>query len=62
MAALGYRSGVDILNVFFQYDQKVDTMYVGIDCDGICGDVDGDGDPGNSFNKSYAVDYADMDR
>ena len=34
MAARGWKSGIDILNVYFQYDYHVDTLFVGVDCDG----------------------------
>lgn len=55
MAANGFRSGIDILNVFFQYDYRNDILHVGVDCDGICGDVDGNGNPSTSSDPG-AVD------
>jgi hypothetical protein len=44
----GTISGWDIASVYFDYEVDTDTMYVGIDCYGICGDADGDGDPANT--------------
>ncbi len=41
----GTVSGWDMAGAYFDYDHAADTMYVGIDCVGICGDADGDGDP-----------------
>lgn len=38
-------SGFDIRALYLEYDATSDIMYVGIDCFGICGDTDGDGDP-----------------
>ena len=45
---LGTISGWDVAAIYFDYDSSTDTMYVGIDCFGICGDADGDGDPGHT--------------
>lgn len=36
------RSGMDIRRVYWKYDALADDMYLGIDCYGLCGDVDGD--------------------
>ncbi len=47
-APAGTISGWDLAGVFFDYDHSTDTMYVGFDCVGICGDADGDGDPGGT--------------
>ena len=41
-------SGFDIRALYMLYDADNDTMYVGIDCFTICGDTDGDGDPGST--------------
>lgn len=41
-------SGFDIRALYLDYDTAADIMYVGIDCFGICGDTDGDGDPGGT--------------
>lgn len=38
------RSGWDVRSVFYWYEGKLDTLHIGIDCYGICGDADGDGD------------------
>jgi hypothetical protein len=43
---VGKFSGWDVLAIYFYYDSGDDRMYVGIDCNGVCGDADGDGDPG----------------
>jgi len=39
-------SGFDMRAIYLQYDKATDKMYVGIDCFDICGDADGDGNPG----------------
>lgn len=44
----GTISGFDIRALYMSYDGDTDTMYVGIDCFVICGDADGDGDPGGT--------------
>ena len=41
----GTISGWDFSTIYMWYDDDDDVMYVGIDCYGICGDADGDGDP-----------------
>mmetsp|Transcript_7135 Transcript_7135/g.22837 ORF Transcript_7135/g.22837 Transcript_7135/m.22837 type:complete len:655 (-) Transcript_7135:46-2010(-) len=41
-------SGFDIRSIYFQYDPDQDTIDIGIDCFGICGDADGDGDPSSA--------------
>jgi len=41
-------SGFDMQAFYLEYDAATDTMYVGIDCFTICGDSDGDGDPGGT--------------
>ncbi len=41
-------SGWEMNAMFLEYDIPSDTMYVGIDCMGICGDADGNGDPGGT--------------
>lgn len=56
----GLKSGWDIKSINMQYDWISDALYVGIDCWGICGDADGDGNPsvstdcGNRENGEYA--------
>jgi hypothetical protein len=42
---LPLRSGFDIRMIYWNYNIQRDIMYVGIDCYGVCGDSDGDGDP-----------------
>jgi hypothetical protein len=44
----GIISGWDIASIYFDYEVDTDIMYVGIDCYGICGDADGDGNPANT--------------
>ena len=44
----GTISGFDMRTLYLDYDADTDTMYVGIDCFTICGDTDGDGDPGGT--------------
>jgi LPXTG-site transpeptidase (sortase) family protein len=44
----GTISGFDMQALYLEYDAATDTMYVGIDCFTICGDTDGDGDPGGT--------------
>ena len=38
-------SGWDIKDIRFHHDGSTDRLFVGINCFGICGDADGDGDP-----------------
>lgn len=44
----GTISGFDMRALYLDYDAATDTMYVGIDCFTICGDADGDGNPGGT--------------
>jgi len=44
-------TGMAIRNVHFQYDYQTDTLYTGVECLGICGDADGDGDAGTSTDQ-----------
>ncbi len=56
-------SGWDMVGAYFDYDHDTDIMYIGIDCYGICGDADGDGDPGGSstwLTDLGGVDLADL--
>jgi hypothetical protein len=48
MRAAGRVTGMAIRNVFMQYDYLTDQLHVGVECRGICGDADGDGNPGAS--------------
>ena len=52
-------SGWDMNAAYMEYDFASDTMYVGIDCLGICGDADGDGDPGASSPELIEVQGTD---
>jgi len=45
---IGNTSGWDMDSIVLSYDAATDTMFVGLDTFGICGDVDGDGDPSNT--------------
>ena len=47
-APLGTVSGWDVVALYFDYDHTADIMYIGVDTFGICGDVDGDGNPGGT--------------
>ncbi len=53
-------SGWDIFRVRTVYDFGADKMYVGVDCYIICGDVDGDGDPGSASPELQAVQANDL--
>jgi hypothetical protein len=44
----GTISGWDIRAIFFQYDDLKDELLIGVDCFGVCGDADGDGDAGSA--------------
>ncbi len=44
----GTVSGWDISAMHVAYDAANDTLFVGFDCSGICGDADGDGDAGGT--------------
>lgn len=44
----GTISGFDMQAFYLEYDAATDTMYIGIDCFTICGDADGDGNPGGT--------------
>jgi hypothetical protein len=44
----GTISGWDIRAIFFQYDDLKDELLIGVDCFGVCGDADGDGDAGGA--------------
>lgn len=64
-ASLGQNviSGWDIKAVFFDYDVEGDVLSVGIDCFGICGDADGDGDPNATSTpllQRGGIDKADL--
>ena len=44
----GTISGWDINAIYWQYDYIQDDLLIGIDCFGVCGDADGDGNPGSA--------------
>ncbi|MEM7129009.1 MAG: sortase [Chloroflexota bacterium] len=44
----GHISGWEMNAAYFEYDFASDILYVGIDCFEICGDADGDGNPGTT--------------
>ncbi|MEZ6195078.1 MAG: hypothetical protein R3F20_05015 [Planctomycetota bacterium] len=59
----GTVSGWDIRHIGLSYDPLSDTLFVGIDFDGIAGDADGDGDPSStsaSLLMNGGVDPADF--
>jgi hypothetical protein len=41
----GRLSGWDIKNMYFQLDFDTGALHLGINCFGVCGDADGDGNP-----------------
>jgi hypothetical protein len=59
MVAHGFRTGWDLKSLDLQYDYATDTLYVGVNCWTICGDCDGDGDPGHASDPD-ATDYPDL--
>lgn len=59
----GNISGWDIRHIAVSYDEQSDVLFVGLDFNGIAGDADGDGDPGNSSAPllvNGGVDLPDM--
>lgn len=59
----GAISGWDMAAVYFDYESSTDVMYIGIDCYGVCGDADGDGDPAATapwLSANGGVDTADL--
>lgn len=46
----GTISGWDMRAIYFYYDLQSDSLSIGIDCYGICGDADGDGNPNVTSN------------
>ena len=42
--------GWDVDTIYAQYDFLTDQLFVGVDCFSICGDAEGDGDPGTTPN------------
>jgi len=58
--AHGTVSGWDMRSIYFQYDDLKDTLMIGIDCFGICGDADGDGDAGHTSATLDNIGGLDM--
>jgi len=56
----GTLSGWDIRAIFFQYDDIEDELLIGVDCYGVCGDADGDGDPGSASPELRALGGQDL--
>ncbi len=56
----GTISGNDVEDVRLSYDAASDTLYVGFNTYGIAGDVDGDGDAGNTSATLAGIGGADM--
>lgn len=54
--------GMDVDVVQAYYDADADRLYVGVQCKGICGDSDGDGNPGgvDPLGTDLGSDSADM--
>lgn len=52
-------SGWDMKEVYFFYDSSADNMFVGVNCYGICGDADGDGDPSNTSAELASIGGVD---
>ncbi|MEZ6195077.1 MAG: hypothetical protein R3F20_05010 [Planctomycetota bacterium] len=59
-ALAGAVSGFELHGVAMSYDHATDTLFVGLDCAGIAGDADGDGDP--SFSSSSLVALGGLDQ
>lgn len=59
-APAGTVSGWDVAALYFDYDSYDDTMYIGVDCFGICGDADGNGLPGGT--STWLVFQGGVDR
>merc|ERR1711981_350181 len=56
-AALGLEiSGWDIKDIRFSYNYRTDVLFIGVNCYGVCGDADGDGNPNSSAMALTALD------
>jgi len=53
-------SGWDLRSIYFQYDDFKDILLIGIDCFGICGDADGDGDAGPTGSVLQSIGGLDL--
>jgi hypothetical protein len=54
------QSGWDIKDIRIQFDYKRNALHIGINCFGVCGDADGDGDEGSTsmmLNGNGGVDH-----
>ncbi|WZO96790.1 hypothetical protein EP7_003795 [Isosphaeraceae bacterium EP7] len=60
MTDRGWTSGWSINDMRLSYDQKTDTMFVGVNFFGIAGDSDGNGDPGSADAKTLASGGIDL--
>jgi len=52
-------SGWDIKDIRFSYNYRTDELLIGVNCYGVCGDADGDGNPNSSsgaLNSRGGVD------
>jgi len=56
----GTISGWDMRSIYFQYDDIKDVLLIGIDCFGICGDADGDGDAGRTSATLQMIGGLDL--
>jgi len=56
----GTISGWDMRSIYFQYDDFQDQLLIGIDCFGICGDADGDGDAGRTGTTLMSIGGLDL--
>jgi len=46
--------------IYWQYDDNKDTLLIGMDCFGVCGDADGDGDAGSAGATLVAIGGQDL--
>jgi len=56
-------SGWDIKSLYFQLDRDTGALHIGINCFGVCGDADGDGDAGRTslaLTVAGGVDHPDF--
>ncbi|MCP4659921.1 MAG: hypothetical protein GY856_31340, partial [bacterium] len=56
----GTISGWDMNDAYLYYDPVADVLFVGIDCNGICGDADADGDGGTTSGWLAGLGGADL--
>jgi hypothetical protein len=53
-------SGWDINRVYFQYDDLADDLLIAVECFGVCGDADGDGDEGRTSENLHTLGGKDL--